>query len=178
MASSADSEQGDSNDTAIEYALKQIGAHFSMDELKDGQRRSINAFLANKDAMVILPTGHGKSIIYWSAPFLRDYIIHLDECGCDSFDHIKQKSIVLVVSPLIVLMKDQVAALRREGVKAVYIGETSVEEKQLKEGLFSVVFCSPEGILSDRGTALLLLPVYRDNVCGVFVDEGHCIAKW
>ena len=129
--------------------------------------------------MVILPTGHGKSVIYWSAPFLNDYNLHLGQCGCDSFDHVEHKSIAIVVSPLIALMKDQVAALRREGVKAVYIGKTSVDdEKQLKEGQFSLVFCSPEGILSDRGTALLSSPIYRNHVCGVFVDEGHCIAKW
>ena len=168
-----------SNDSSIGYALRKLGVPFSIDQLKNGQRKSMEAFLDNRDAMVILPTGHGKSLIYQSAPYLHDFSRHSSVCSCKEDDHVPTKSIAVIVSPLIALMKDQVASLKRSGVTALYIGETTAEEDVLmKEGRYSLLFSSPEGILSARGTRLLTSAVYRNNVCGIFVDESHCIVKW
>lgn len=180
MASVCGPMASDKADAAISFALRRLGVNFQSSDLKTGQRKAIDAVIDKRDAMVILPTGHGKSIIYWTAPFLSDFNDHAKLCGCDTENHIEQKNIAIVISPLIALMKDQVAALKRDGVRAIYMGEMSgtEDQKQLRDGTFSLVFCSPEGIFSAKGAAIMSSAVYRNHVCGIFVDEGHCIAKW
>ena len=94
--------------------------------------------------MVILPTGHGKSLIYQSAPYLSNFLKRSSQCNCNEDIHVERRSIVIEILPLTALMKDQVASLRKAGASAVYIGETRPdEEKDLKAGNFSIVFTSP-----------------------------------
>ena len=91
------------------------------------------------------------------------------------------KSIILVVSPLVALMEEQVTRVEALGISAVHVSGTKLKErmKMAKEGRIQVIFISPEALFS--GTVwkqLLSTDVYRTNLAGMIVDEAHCIKKW
>ena len=125
---------------------------------------------------VSLPTGSGKSLCYSCLPWTFDYLKG-DEWRT-------ARSIVVVVSPLIALMKDQVAALLQKGVNAVYVsgGEKEVDEnvvEELHERQYQLVFFSPESLLTvEEWRDMLQTEVYQENVVGFVVDEAHCVKKW
>ena len=75
-------------------------------------------------------------------------------------------------------MNDQVSRLREKGIKAVVVGPDSseTENKEASEGKYNLVFTSPEALLgSHRSTIILTL---KNRIEAVFIDEGHCVAKW
>ena len=87
----------------------------------------------------------------------------------------------MVISPLVSLMRDQVKTLRQRNVTAGYVTDVlkqPVEMALLRQGKLSIVFASPETLLGPLGRELLTSSVYQHNLCGIFVDEGHCVAKW
>ena len=147
--------------------------------LREKQAEVVVSFVRGRDVFVSLPTGSGKSLCYTCIPW--------------TFDELKKtgrqpKSIIVVVSPLVALMKDQVAALIRIGVNAVYVcgQEAETDEKvveELHEGLYQVhvhvVFFSPESLLTvEMWRDMLQTDVYRDNIVGFMVDEAHRVKKW
>ena len=110
--------------------------------------------------------GSGKSLCYWVLP--------------GAFDQLRktQGSIVLVVSPLIALMKDQVASLKDKGVEAVYVGGVC-DMGRVYEGSYPILFISPEALLTDsKWRDVLLSQVYQEHLMGVVIDEAHCVKKW
>ena len=133
---------------------------FGFDEFRPGQREVIEAVLAGRDCIAVMPTGAGKSLTYQLPARLLD-------------------GTVLVVSPLISLMKDQVDGLQSLGFRAVEINSTlSYRERQrrleaLRKGEYELVYLAPEA-LDGR---------LRDFVEGcpislMVVDEAHCISQW
>ena len=157
----------------VRYALSQL--QMSHLTLKDQQLQAINAVYSGKDVFVFLPTGFGKSICYQVLPFLFDH-----KCGLAG----GQKKCVIVVSPLISLMVDQV---KKNDVEAVVISSGSressivdmeflVTEKSLKSA--SLVFSSPEALTSLKWREMLENPVTSNRVCAVVIDEAHCVSKW
>ncbi len=90
------------------------------------------------------------------------------------------RSIVLVVSPLIALMKDQVRAMRERDVTAVYAGEVDDDvEADICTGEYQLVYMSPEALLNDdRWRDMLSNSVYQENLVALVVDEAHCVKKW
>lgn len=162
---------------AMKYALNTLGREPA--ELKDGQKRAIRAFFSGKDTMVVLPTGYGKSLVYQVAPLCADFLQHVKDCGCNDVSHIQHHNIAVVISPLIALMADQVKQMGSKGITAMNISaaKTTSEKLKLSEGKYSIVFATPESLMKS-GMGILHTSVYRQNVCGIFVDEGHCIAKW
>ncbi|XP_072023205.1 uncharacterized protein [Amphiura filiformis] len=165
------------DEAAVHYAMKMLG--MDSDKLRDGQRRAINSVLERRDTFVVLPTGYGKSIIYQTAPFIEDYRLHNKDCQCATESHIEKKGIAIVISPLVALMSNQVKKLQERGISAINLAtvKTAEEKNKLREGKYSIVYATPESLLKS-GTGLLSTPVYRSNVCGIFIDEGHCVAKW
>ena len=95
----------------------------------------------------------------------------------------RTQSIVIVVSPLVALMEDQVASFYSKGIRAIRVlKEDSLTEDvvdELHAGQYQMLFFSPEGILTD-GTwrDMIQSPVYRENVVAFVVDEAHCVKKW
>ena len=107
---------------------------------------------------------------YWILPYL--------------FDALKgtEGSIVLVVSPLIVLMKDQVQALHERGVSAVCLRDADPDSKkiwEIHEGKFQILFSSPEELLTNyQWREMLSSSLYKQNLVAIVVDEAHCVIKW
>ena len=146
-------------DDGVRYALSQLQkSHL---KLKDQQLQAIHAVYSGKDVFVFLPTGFGKSICYQVLPFLFDHRSSL--CG-------GQKWYVVVVSPLISLMADQVRALRSNSVSAVVISSTSRESSIVHEYLAtdkslmssSIIFTS---LIYMKWREKLENPVVSGRVC-------------
>ena len=100
------------------------------------------------------------------------------------YDDLKDKeasSIIVVVSPLIALMADQVSSLCKKGMKAIHVSgnlnETVVSD--IHQGKFQALFFSPEQLLQNTvWRDMLLSSVYEENLVGFVVDEAHCVKKW
>ena len=125
------------------------------------QEDIINTVVAGGDALVLMPTGGGKSLCYQIPALVRD--------GCG-----------IVVSPLIALMQDQVDALRQLGVKASYLNSTlSAEdayntEQALLAGQLDLLYVAPERLKQQRMLDLL----NRAPIALFAIDEAHCVSQW
>ena len=141
---------------ALSHACKRLGNI----DLKDAQHEALSHFLNGKDVFVSLPTGYGKSVIYQAAPFCVDKMKSVD-------------SMAIVISPLVSLMEDQHKSMQNKGIKAIYLAN-GVEFGDLSST--KVVLASPEMMMGERGRNLLM--ANRHRICGLFVDESHCVAMW
>jgi ATP-dependent DNA helicase RecQ len=134
---------------------------FGFDRFRGQQLAIIDHVIAGGDAVVLMPTGGGKSICYQIPALLRP-------------------GVGVVISPLIALMKDQVDALRQAGVRAAALnsrlssGETSEIERAVRDGALDLLYVSPERLATTR--CLELLSACRLALFAV--DEAHCISQW
>lgn len=135
--------------------------YFGYDTFRDGQESLIDGMLAGKDVFGIMPTGAGKSMCY-QLPALMF------------------QGITLVISPLISLMKDQVAALNQVGVYAAYLNSSLTQGQYFKaldfarKGKYKIIYVAPERLLTD---SFLGFAVNADISC-ISVDEVHCVSQW
>src|SRR5829696_9138374 len=142
-------------------AVASLRQHFGFEDFREGQREVIGSILEGKDAVVVMPTGSGKSLCYQLPAMILD-------------------GVTLVVSPLIALMKDQVDALHARGLPATFINSSISETEQhariesLRRGEHKLVYIAPERFRSSRfNAALQQIPI------SLFaVDEAHCISTW
>ena len=135
--------------------------YFGYDAFRPGQGEVVRALLEGRDALCVMPTGAGKSLCYQVPALLLS-------------------GVTLVVSPLISLMKDQVAALNQAGVRAAYLN-SSLTPRQFalaldnaRQGLYRVIYVAPERLET---------PAFQDlcreiAVPLVAVDEAHCVSQW
>ncbi len=145
------------------YNIHQILQHyFGYSQFRFNQQDIIENVLAKKDSVVLMPTGGGKSLCY-QVPAL-------------AFD-----GVTIVVSPLIALMKDQVDALRLNGVSCAFLNsslsnnEQATVINQLKNNQLKLLYVAPERLLGANG----LLPFLQQvNVSLFAIDEAHCISHW
>jgi len=138
-------------------------------ELSMEQVESIVHFARGKDVFVSLPTGSGKSMCYI---LLRVF---------DKMRGVENKSIVLVISPLVAIMQEQVETVQALGISAVYVSDIDgTREKHLiKRGQYQVVYISPEALFcSTEWKEMLSTEYYRENLVAMVIDEAHCIRKW
>ena len=140
-------------------------------KLRPNQELAVKHFLRGHDVFVSLPTGSGKSLCYCLLPKAFDFLWQRIE---------STKSILVVVSPLIALMQDQVRAMKERGATVVYAGMVEDElERSICSGDFQLVFLSPESLIMDgRWRDMLLSSVYQERLVGLVVDEAHCVIKW
>ncbi|MCF7731323.1 MAG: DNA helicase RecQ [Akkermansiaceae bacterium] len=135
--------------------------YFGYDTFRPLQREIMEATLAARDTLAILPTGAGKSLCFQLPALARD-------------------GLTLVVSPLIALMKDQVDALTASGVPATLLNSSiSGEEARLRragldQGEYKLLYAAPERIMTDG----FIQDLQRWNVRLIAVDEAHCISEW
>ena len=137
--------------------------------LKKQQEESIFHFVNGSDVFVSLPTGFGKSLCYILLPAVFDTLRKQSK-----------QSIILVVSPLIALMNDQVDSINAMGITAVKISSSNTLDvtSKTKKGQFQIVFISPEHLVALEWRNMLASSVYRSNFVGFVVDEAHCIQQW
>jgi ATP-dependent DNA helicase RecQ len=133
---------------------------FGHPDFRPGQQAIIEALLAGRDCIGVMPTGGGKSITYQVPARVLG-------------------GTTLVVSPLIALMKDQVDALGRVGVRATFLNSSlSPEERRerirrMRQGAWELVYAAPEGLEASVGAALEGV-----RLAALAVDEAHCISQW
>jgi ATP-dependent DNA helicase RecQ len=146
------------NLAAAQTALRST---FGFEDFRPGQGAIIESVLAGADVLAIMPTGSGKSLCYQLPALLRE-------------------SLTVVVSPLIALMRNQVAQLKSYGIAAASLNSANDFEEnrqinaQLTRGELRLVYVSPERLAKPDTLALLK----RANVELLAVDEAHCISQW
>jgi len=134
---------------------------FGYDEFRGPQQAIVEHVAAGNDALVLMPTGGGKSLCYQVPSLLRD-------------------GTGIVISPLIALMQDQVEALRQLGVRAEYLnstldGDTAARvERELLAGELDMLYVAPERLLTSRFLSLLS----RSRIALFAIDEAHCVSQW
>src|SRR6266480_1943299 len=149
------------NNFSISDILATVRRYWGYSELRPLQEQAIKAGLEQRDSLVVMPTGGGKSLCYQVPPQLA-------------------QRTDIVVSPLISLMKDQVDGLRECGypAAALYSGMTPEElrrtEEQMVARRFRLVFVAPERLLTPRFLQL----VERLEIGAFAIDEAHCISQW
>lgn len=146
---------------ALDRARSVLREVYGYPEFRGEQAGAIAAALAGRDAVVLMPTGGGKSLCYQIPPLVRGRL-------------------ALVVSPLIALMHDQVSALEQLGVAAGCLNsaqnaaERAEVTRQLQAGTLRVLYCAPERLLQERTLELLSsIPLAL-----IAIDEAHCVSQW
>ena len=140
---------------------KILKTYFGYDSFRKGQEEIINAVLAGKDAIAIMPTGAGKSLCYQVPALLFE-------------------GITLVISPLISLMQDQVKSLNEAGIHAAFINSSLTEAQISKalslaaKGTYQIIYAAPERLES----AGFMQFARQVKISMVTVDEAHCISQW
>lgn len=140
--------------------IQTLKRYFGYDSFRPLQEEIISTLLAGRDALVLMPTGGGKSICYQLPALLRE-------------------GTAVVVSPLISLMKDQVEALCANGVAAGALNSSNDEtenaalRRACMEGKLKLLYISPEKLIAEANYLL------RDMHISLFaIDEAHCISQW
>ena len=142
-------------------AQQLLSSVFGYDSFRGDQQAIVEHVASGNDALVLMPTGGGKSLCYQIPALLRD--------GCG-----------IVISPLIALMQDQVEALRQAGVRAEFLNSTldaetaARVERELLSGELQLLYVAPERLLTGRFLSLL----ERSRIALFAIDEAHCVSQW
>ena len=134
---------------------------FGFDDFRPGQAAVIEALLAGRHVLAVMPTGAGKSLCYQVPALVKG-------------------GLTIVVSPLVALMQDQVAALRLAGVSADSINSSLDREanvaawRRVAAGQTRLLYMAPERLMTDR----MLEALSRLDVSLIAIDEAHCISQW
>lgn len=148
---------------SIAQAKKILKNQFGFDSFRMNQEAAIGCVLARKDCVVLMPTGGGKSLCYQIPALILD-------------------GLTLVVSPLIALMKDQVDALRNNGIAAEFLNSSQTSREQtevfqsVRQGKTKILYVAPERLLQSGDQFLDFLRSI--NVSLFAIDEAHCISSW
>jgi ATP-dependent DNA helicase RecQ len=141
--------------------LNILKTHFGFDQFRPLQEEIIGCVMAHRDAFVLMPTGAGKSL-------------------CFQLPALKMPGVTLVISPLIALMKDQVDALKADGIPAEFINSTlsrteidRIQAQALRGGI-KILYAAPERLTMPEFQLFL----QKIAVSLIAIDESHCISEW
>ncbi len=145
----------------LQHAAKILNNIFGYSEFRHHQADIIETLCSGHDALVLMPTGGGKSLCYQIPALLR-------------------KGTGIIISPLIALMQDQVSALQQLGINAAYLNSTQDKhvqkqtEQALLDGELDLLYIAPERLLGDYTLGLL----ERSTIALFAIDEAHCVSQW
>ncbi len=151
---------------SIQNILQEV---FGYGEFRGPQQSVIEHVAGGGDALVLMPTGGGKSLCYQIPAIARQRAGH---------------GITVVISPLIALMHDQVGALHEAGVSAAFLnstlsGEEAAQvERRLLRGDITLLYCAPERVMTPRFLAQLDSLHERGHLSLFAIDEAHCVSQW
>ena len=146
-----------------------LGEVFGYNSFRGPQEAIVNHAVAGGDALVLMPTGGGKSLCYQIPAIARQQAGH---------------GVTIVISPLIALMHDQVGALHEAGVSAAFLNSTQTQEessaleKQLLRNELTLLYAAPERINTPRMKGLLASLHERGLLSLFAIDEAHCVSQW
>nr|XP_055036892.1 ATP-dependent DNA helicase RecQ-like [Misgurnus anguillicaudatus] len=144
-----------------------VATQSNIKNLQPEQEQALLSFVSGHDVMALLPTGFVKSLIFQLATLVVKEMAKASGA----------KPIVVVVSPLVALLEDQVKEAEKLGVRAGQLGVH--DDRDILEGRLSLVFGSPESwLLNNKWRRMLASTVYHDNLVGIVVDEVHVTYKW
>ncbi|MBA4121458.1 MAG: DNA helicase RecQ [Acidobacteria bacterium] len=147
----------------IARAKEILKSQFGYDSFRMNQEQAIETILEKKDCIVLMPTGGGKSLCYQIPALMLD-------------------GLTVVISPLIALMKDQVDALRNNGVEAAFLNSTQTAKEQVKvfqsirSGKLKLLYVAPERLLQSGDQFIDFLKSVKVSLFAI--DEAHCISSW
>ncbi|NEP78218.1 MAG: DNA helicase RecQ [Okeania sp. SIO3B3] len=150
------------NQPSLEKHLKN---YFGYDSFRPGQKQIIETALQQKDMLIVMPTGGGKSLCFQLPALLKP-------------------GLTIVVSPLISLMQDQVASLQDNGIAATFLNsslgltETRKRETDIMQGKIKLLYVAPERLLSERFLPFLELINTQQGISTFAIDEAHCVSEW
>lgn len=145
----------------MQNAYKILNKVFGYQDFRHHQAEIISSLIQGQDAMVLMPTGGGKSLCYQIPALIRP-------------------GVGIVISPLIALMQDQVDALTQSGVSAAYLNSSQSSdlqqeiERRLRQQEIDLLYITPERLLTTR-----MLSMLRQTELALFaIDEAHCVSQW
>ena len=147
--------------TLLQTPLDILKSVFGHKEFRPLQEEIISHLLNRHDALIVLPTGGGKSLCYQLPALIFD-------------------GVTVVVSPLISLMQDQVMQLQQRGIHAVFLNSTLSHSEyvatmqRVKRGEVKLLYIAPETLMRPE----ILLMLDESNVSCLAIDEAHCISQW
>ncbi len=147
----------------VALAQEILKSRFGFDDFRMHQKPAIEAVLARRNCLLLMPTGGGKSVCYQIPAMIFD-------------------GLTLVISPLIALMKDQVDALRSFGVNAAFLNSTQTAAEQIevfrtiKSGDLKLLYVAPERLLQSGDRFVDFLASIKVSLFAI--DEAHCISSW
>jgi ATP-dependent DNA helicase RecQ len=147
----------------IARAKEILKSQFGYDSFRMNQEQAIETVLQKKDCVVLMPTGGGKSLCYQIPALMLD-------------------GLTVVISPLIALMKDQVDALKNNGVAAAFLNSTQTGREQaevfqqIRRGDLKLLYVAPERLLQTGNQFIDFLKSI--NISLFAIDEAHCISSW
>ena len=139
--------------------------YYGWSSFRSGQRPVVESLLAGKDCLAVLPTGGGKSLCYQLPALVR-------------------AGLVVVISPLVALMEDQVLQLRRRGIEAACLhggiepGQRRRILEQIDAGTLRLLYLAPERLQGEATRSLLQEQAASGQLVALAVDEAHCISAW
>ena len=142
-------------------ALTLLQKTFGYDDFRHHQADIIQSLLNNEDALVLMPTGGGKSLCYQIPAVIRD-------------------GVGIIISPLIALMQDQVDALQQLGINAAFLNSSMDAddqrrtEQQLLNAEIDLLYIAPERLMSSR----MLNQLAQTKLALFAIDEAHCVSQW
>jgi ATP-dependent DNA helicase RecQ len=145
----------------MQKAVEVLNSLYGYDSFRGHQAEIIEHVSAGNNALVLMPTGGGKSLCYQIPSLLRD-------------------GVGIIISPLIALMQDQVGAMQQLGVKAAFLnstlshGEQNELEQQLLSGQLDLLYIAPERLIKPYTLDLLS----RCELALFAIDEAHCVSQW
>ena len=144
-----------------QIALQTLQNTFGYEAFRGPQAEIIDTVIAGQDALVLMPTGGGKSLCYQIPALVRE-------------------GVAIIVSPLIALMQDQVNALAQLGISAAYLNsslafdEVRAIEQGLRQGEIKILYVAPERLIQPR-----TLDMLHELPLALFaIDEAHCVSQW